>query len=181
MSYGAKMRLTVEEAADFSGIGRDTIRKLIDCEKLPNKTARRFFVLVAILCYNRTCTSLQRRLPCSERGFYGKRVCKSGNPIQKEFVGTESKSETESLLRKTMEDCKSKKHPIANRKLKTVTADHLQGYMDLLCFGGTKPDGTEMKALSVNGVRPYSAYGGVLMMTTRYLQRTEQTVSRKST
>lgn len=125
----------------------------------------------------------------------------SGNPIQKECVGTESKSETESLLRKAMEDYESKKfvaksenitlekmldmwieeelkpssrsnntvalyqstidrinqHPIGKRKLKTITADHLQSYMDLLCFGGTKPDGTEMKALSVNGVRPYFA------------------------
>lgn len=35
MLYGAKMGLTIEEAAEFSGIGRDTIRKLIDCGKLP--------------------------------------------------------------------------------------------------------------------------------------------------
>ena len=32
----------------------------------------------------------------------------SGNRIQKEFPGTESKSETESLLRKAMEDYESK-------------------------------------------------------------------------
>ena len=93
----------------------------------------------------------------------------SGNRIQKEFPGTESKSETESLLRKAMEDYETKmflaeaknitlgdmldmwvdedlkpgslsngtvmayqstvsrikQHPIGKRKLKTVTADHL--------------------------------------------------------
>ena len=93
----------------------------------------------------------------------------SGNLVQKEFVGTESKSETEKLLRQAMEDYESKKiiakadnitlgelldiwsedelkvgtlsngtvsnylqtikrikqHPISNRKLKTVTSEHL--------------------------------------------------------
>ena len=29
-----------------------------------------------------------------------------------------------------------KKHPIAERKLKTVTAEHLQAFLDLLTFGG---------------------------------------------
>ena len=38
-----------------------------------------------------------------------------------------------------------KQHPIGERKLKTVTADHLQAYMDLLSFGGTNPDGTTAK------------------------------------
>jgi hypothetical protein len=33
----------------------------------------------------------------------------SGNPVQKEYVGTESKSETEKLLRKAMEDYEEKK------------------------------------------------------------------------
>ena len=28
------------------------------------------------------------------------------------------------------------KHPIAERKLKTVTAEHLQAFLDLLTFGG---------------------------------------------
>ena len=125
----------------------------------------------------------------------------SGNRIQKEFPGTESKSETESLLRKAMEDYETKmflaeaknitlgdmldmwveedlkpgslsngtvmayqstvsrikQHPIGKRKLKTVTADHLQAYMDLLSFGGTNPDGTPAKALSVGYIRLYSA------------------------
>lgn len=125
----------------------------------------------------------------------------SGNRIQKEIPGTESKSETESLLRKAMDDYENKKfvaksdnitlgdmldmwveeelkpgslsngtvmnymatvnrikkHPIGKRKLKTVTADHLQGYMDLLSFGGTNPDGTEAKPLSIGTIRPYSA------------------------
>ena len=125
----------------------------------------------------------------------------SGNRIQKEFPGTESKSETESLLRKAMEDYESKlflaqaknitlsdmldmwveeelkpgnlsngtvsayistiqrikKHPIGNRKLRTIKADHLQEYMDFLSFGGTYPDGTPAKALSVGSIRQYSA------------------------
>ncbi len=125
----------------------------------------------------------------------------SGNRIQKEFPGTESKSETESLLRKAMEDYETKmflaqaknitlgdmldmwveeelkpgslsngtvmayqstvsrikQHPIGKRKLKTITADHLQNYMDLLSFGGTNPDGSEAKALSVGYIRLYSA------------------------
>ena len=41
-----------------------------------------------------------------------------------------------------------KQHPIGNRKLKSVTADHLQAYIDFLSFGGTNPDGTQAKALS---------------------------------
>ncbi len=125
----------------------------------------------------------------------------SGNLVQREFVGTESKSETEAMLRKAMEDyeekkfvvksenitvgdllnmwveeelkpgnlsngtvmsyvgtvARIKKHPIAQRKLKTVTADHLQTYMDLLSFGGKNPDGTTAKALSKGYIRLFSA------------------------
>lgn len=50
-----------------------------------------------------------------------------------------------------------KQHPIGNRKLKTVTADHLQAYMDFLSFGGTNPDGTTAKALSKGYLRLFSA------------------------
>ena len=104
----------------------------------------------------------------------------SGNLVQKEYAGTESKSETEKLLRKAMEDYEEKKfvaktenitlgtlldiwaeeelktgtlsngtvenylltinrikqHPISNRKLKSVTSEHLQQFLDLLTFGG---------------------------------------------
>ncbi len=125
----------------------------------------------------------------------------SGNRVQKEYPGTESKSETEALLRKAMEDYEEKKfvaktenitvgdlldlwveeelkpgnlsngtvmayqgtvnrikqHPIGNRKLKTVTAEHLQAYIDFLSFGGTNPDGTEAKALSKGYLRLFSA------------------------
>ena len=125
----------------------------------------------------------------------------SGNRIQKEFPGTESKSETESLLRKAMDDYETKmflaeaknitlgdmldiwveeelkpgslsngtvmayigtvnrikQHPIGKRKLKTVTADHLQSYMDFLSFGGTNPDGSPAKAMSGGYIRLYSA------------------------
>ena len=125
----------------------------------------------------------------------------SGKQVQKEYVGTESKSETEAMLRKAMEDYEEKKfvaksenatlgklldmwveeelkpgnlsngtvmsyqgvvnrikqHSIGERKLKTVTADHLQAYMDLLSFGGTNPDGTTAKALSKGYLRLFSA------------------------
>ena len=125
----------------------------------------------------------------------------SGKKVQKEFVGTESKSETEALLRKAIADYEEKKfvakaenatvgtlldmwveeelkpgnlsngtvmsyqgtvnrikqHPIGSRKLKTVTADHLQAYMDFLSFGGTNPDGTTAKALSKGYLRLFSA------------------------
>lgn len=116
----------------------------------------------------------------------------SGNLVQKEYAGTESKSETEKMLRRAMEDYEEKrivargenitlgamldkwieeevkpgtlsngtvisyqttvrwikKHPIAERKLKTVTAEHLQEFIDLLSFGGRKEDGTKIKAYS---------------------------------
>ena len=50
-----------------------------------------------------------------------------------------------------------KQHPISDRRLKSVTADHLQAYMDLLSFGGTNPDGTTAKALSKGYLRLFSA------------------------
>ncbi len=125
----------------------------------------------------------------------------SGRKVQKEFVGTESKSETQAMLRKAMEDYEAKKfvgkaenitvgdmldmwveeelkpgnlsngtvmsyqgtvkrikqHPIGKRKLKTVTSDHLQAYIDFLSFGGTNPDGTAAKALSKGYLRIFSA------------------------
>ena len=40
MSVG-KMGLTIEEAAESTGIGRNTMRKLIDCGKLPVLTVGR--------------------------------------------------------------------------------------------------------------------------------------------
>ena len=125
----------------------------------------------------------------------------SGNRIQRECVGTESKAETEKLLREAIKDFeekqfvaktnsitlgdlldmwaeedlkvgtlsngtvdtylhairKIKEHPIADRKLKTVTAEHLQQYMDLLIFGGKAPDGTEYRGFSKDYVRSFSA------------------------
>lgn len=125
----------------------------------------------------------------------------SGKMVQREFAGTESKSETESLLRKAMEDYEAKKfvakpenttvgmlldmwveeelkpgnlsngtvmaymgtvnrikkYPIGDRKLKTVTAEHLQAFMDFLAFGGQNPDGTTAKALSKGYLRLFSA------------------------
>lgn len=133
----------------------------------------------------------------------------SGNLVQKECVGTESKSETEKLLRQAMDDYEKKKfvaksqnvtlaelldewveeelktstlsngtvttyitavnqikkHPIGNRKLKSITAEHLQNYMDLLTFGGTYPDGKVKKGYSKDYVHSYSA---VLQKAFRY-------------
>lgn len=125
----------------------------------------------------------------------------SGNLVQKEFTGTESKSETEKLLRQAMEDYEEKKfiakadnitlgelldiwteeelkvgtlsngtvenylgaircikkHPVADRRLKTVTAEHLQTFLDLLTFGGTYPDGKMKKGLSKDYIHSFSA------------------------
>lgn len=125
----------------------------------------------------------------------------SGNLVQKEFTGTESKSETEKLLRQAMEDYEEKKfiakadnitlgelldiwaeeelkvgtlsngtvenylgaircikkHPIADRKLKTVTPEHLQSFLDLLTFGGIYPDGKVKKGLSKDYIHSFSA------------------------
>ena len=46
-----------------------------------------------------------------------------------------------------------KKHPIAERKLKTVTAEHLQAFLDLLTFGGEFPDGKVRKEYSKDYIR----------------------------
>ena len=125
----------------------------------------------------------------------------SGNLVQKEFTGTESKSETEKLLRQAMEDYEEKKfiakadnitlgklldiwaeeelkvgtlsngtvenylgaircikkHPVADRRLKTITAEHLQTFLDLLTFGGTYPDRKVKKGLSKDYIHSFSA------------------------
>lgn len=125
----------------------------------------------------------------------------SGNLVQKEYAGTESKSETEKLLRQAMDDYESKKfvaktdnltvgelldmwaeeelkvgtlsngtvenylgaircikkHPIAERKLKSVTAEHLQTFLDLLTFGGEFPDGKVRKGHSKDYIHSFSA------------------------
>ena len=125
----------------------------------------------------------------------------SGRQVQKEFAGTESKSETEALLRKAMEDYeakrfvgkaenitvgemldlwieedlkpsslrqrdghgihgggqKIKKYPIGSRRLKTVTADHLQAFIDFMSYGGTNPDGTASPPMSKGYMLQFSA------------------------
>ena len=125
----------------------------------------------------------------------------SGNLVQKEYAGTERKSETEKLLRQAMDDYENKrfvaktdnltvgdllvlwseeelktgtlsngtvenylgairvikKHPIADRKLKNVTAEHLQSFFDLLTFGGEYPDGTIKKGYSKDYIHSFSA------------------------
>ena len=124
----------------------------------------------------------------------------SGNLVQKEFAGTESKSETEKMLRKAMEDYDAKKflakadnltlgqmldvwaeedlktgslsngtvgnylqavnrikqHPIGNRKLKTVTSEHLQKFMDLLAFGGEEGN-FKSKGYTIDYIRSFHA------------------------
>ena len=125
----------------------------------------------------------------------------SGKLVQREFAGTSSKSETESMLRKAMEDYEAKKFvakaenitvgqlldqwveeelkpgslsngtvmayqgtvgrikqfPIGDRKLKTVTPEHLQAFFDFLSFGGTNPDGSTATPISKGYMRLFSA------------------------
>lgn len=125
----------------------------------------------------------------------------SGKQVQREFAGTESKSETEALLRKAMEDYEEKKfvaksenatvgmlldmwveeelkpsnlsngtvmayiaavgrikqHPIGNRKLKTVTSDHLQAFIDFMSYGGKNADGTTTQPMSKGYMLQFSA------------------------
>ena len=142
----------------------------------------------------------------------------SGNLVQKEYAGTESKSETEKLLRKAMDDYDNKKfiakpehltvaqlldiwaeeelktgplsngtvenylgairqikkHPLADRKLKTVTADHLQAYLDLLTFGGEFPDGKVRNGYSKDYIHSFSA---VLQQSFRFAVFPKQYIS----
>ena len=124
----------------------------------------------------------------------------SGNLVQKEYAGTESKSETEKLLRQAMDDYESKhfitktenitlgelldiwseeelktgtlsngtvenylqaigrikQHPLSRRKLKAVTSEHLQQFMDLMVFGG-KEENFVSKGYSKDYVHSFSA------------------------
>ena len=133
----------------------------------------------------------------------------SGKMVQKEYAGTESKSETEKLLRKALEDYENKKfvakadsltvgelldmwaeeelktgtlsngtvenylgaircikkHPIAERKLKTVTAEHLQSFLDLLTFGGEFPDGKVRKGYSKDYIHSTTIYLWLITLT----------------
>ena len=142
----------------------------------------------------------------------------SGKMVQKEYAGTESKSETEKLLRKALEDYENKKfvakadsltvgelldmwaeeelktgtlsngtvenylgaircikkHPIADRKLKTVTAEHLQAFLDLLTFGGEFPDGKVKKGYSKDYIHSFSA---VLQQSFRFAVFPKQLIS----
>ena len=142
----------------------------------------------------------------------------SGKMVQKEYAGTESKSETEKLLRQAMDDYESKKfvaktdnltvgelldmwaeeelkvgtlsngtvenylgaircikkHPIADRKLKTVTAEHLQAFLDLLTFGGEFPDGKARKGYSKDYIHSFSA---VLQQSFRFAVFPKQLIS----
>ena len=142
----------------------------------------------------------------------------SGKMVQKEYAGTESKSETEKLLRKALEDYEdkkfvakadnltvgelldmwaeeelktgtlsngtvenylsaircTKKHPIADRKLKTVTAEHLQAFLDLLTFGGEFPDGKVRKGYSKDYIHSFSS---VLQQSFRFAVFPKQLIS----
>lgn len=125
----------------------------------------------------------------------------SGNRIQKEMPGTENKSETESLLRKAMEEYENqrfvsktvnltlsdmldlwmveelipskrsngttrsyintanrvKQHPIGKRKVKTMTAEHLQKFFDSLTSRQLLSNGEYSKPLSSGTLNVYAA------------------------
>ena len=125
----------------------------------------------------------------------------SGKLIQKEYAGTESKSETEKMLRQAMDDYDSKKfvakpenitlgqlldnwaeeelktgslsngtvqlylhsikrmhlHPMSERKLSTVTSEHLQSFLDLLIFGGKEGDFDAKNGYKKDYANTYSA------------------------
>ena len=50
-----------------------------------------------------------------------------------------------------------KQFPIGDRKLKTVTPEHLQSFLDLLSFGGIDANGKEVKPISKGYMRLFSA------------------------
>ena len=52
---------------------------------------------------------------------------------------------------------KIKKYPIGSRRLKTVTADHLQAFIDFMSYGGTNPDGTASPPMSKGYMLQFSA------------------------
>ncbi len=125
----------------------------------------------------------------------------SGNLVQKEYAGTESKSETEKLLRQAMDDYESKKFvaktenltvgelldiwaeeelktgtlsngtvenylgAITNdqetsdfrKKLKNVTAEHLQAFLRSAFIWWHFPDGKVRKGYSKDYIRSFSA------------------------
>ena len=142
----------------------------------------------------------------------------SGKMVQKEYAGTESKSETEKLLRKALEDYEDKKfvakaenitvgelldmwaeeelktgtlsngtvqnylsaircikkHPIADRKLKTVTSEHLQAFLDLLSFRWRLSRWKERKGYSKDYIHSFSA---VLQQSFRFAVFPKQLIS----
>lgn len=125
----------------------------------------------------------------------------SGNRIQKEMAGTESKSETEVMLRRAMEEYETqkfiakaqnitlsdmldmwmneelypskrsngtarsyintanrvKKYAIGKRKLKSITAEHLQKFFDSLSIPQKLSDGTMSKGLCSGSLNVYAA------------------------
>lgn len=50
-----------------------------------------------------------------------------------------------------------KQFPIGERKLKTVTPEHLQSFLDLLSFGRVDANGTEVRPISKGYMRLFSA------------------------
>ena len=124
----------------------------------------------------------------------------SGNLIQKECVGSESKAETEKMLRAAMDEYEKtkfvassenitfgelldiwveeelktgslsngtvqnyqhvvsriKRHPLAKRKLKSITSEQLQDFIDLLLFGGVVGD-FKSKGYSKDFITSYTA------------------------
>jgi len=104
----------------------------------------------------------------------------SGKMVQKELdMWSEEELKTWTLSNGTVENYLGairciKKHQIAERKLKTVTAEHLQAFLDLLTFGGEFPDGKVRKGYSKDYIHSFSA---VLQQSFRFAVFPKQLIS----
>ena len=113
---------------------RGTLKNRIRERKKPviktggyGKVIAQRLLLRTTICHRPDCHGYGK-----EKSIYGKRICQkerqkggttastwkteSGNLVQKEYAGTESKSETEALLRKAMEDYEAKKFVARSEK-----------------------------------------------------------------
>ena len=90
-------------------------------------------------------------------------IAKSANIVLKNLLDMWAKGELKvgTLSNGTVENYLGairciKEYPIANRKLKAVTAEHLQSFLDLLIFGGEYPDGKVRKGYRKDYIHSFS-------------------------